>query len=314
MVIVFDPIFYKVSKQILGIKYCEGLREVPISEFDNVKGIVVRLGIKLSKDVLSQFKNLQFVATITTGLDHVDLEYCCENNISIISLKGEVEFLNGIHATPEHTWGLLLSLIRKLPSACNSVKSGMWDRNLFHGEELYEKTLGIIGFGRVGKILSQYAHAFGMKVMIHDSEEIEESVFNVKQVSLDQILSKSNIISLNLPLDGDTENYLNDTHFSRMKQSPWFINTARGGIVDEGALLKALNSGNIKGAALDVLSNEVYFVEKKARNSLIKYMNTHDNLVITPHISGTTNESMKKTALFIENKVLNSFSKFRKEP
>jgi len=253
---------------------------------------------------------LEFVATITTGLDHIDTSYCAENGIQIVSLKGEVEFLSEIHATPEHTWGLLLSLIRKLPNAYNSVKDEVWDRNLFYGEELYQKTLGIIGFGRVGKILSQYAFAFGMKVIIYDSEIIKENEFKVQQVSLDQVLSKSNVISLNLPLDGSTKGYINEKHFLKMEQSPWFINTARGGIVDEDALLKALNMGHIRGAALDVLSNEVSFVEKKAENPLIQYMNSNENLIITPHISGTTDESMRKTALFIENKILNNFTKF----
>jgi len=304
LILNFDRSFFKVSRCLSNIAHVNDKKDITDKQYAETTGIIVRLGVLLDQEFLSQFLRLNFVATITTGIDHIDNEHCKKNNIHVISLKGETKFLEKIHATPEHTWGLILSLIRRVPWAALSVENSCWDRNLFVGEELFEKTLGIVGFGRIGKILSGYAIAFGMNVLAYGESDFNGKKFGVKKVGLTTLLNESHIISIHLPLEKKTKNFINKEHFQSMKLRPWFINTARGAIVNEDALLEALNEGLIKGAALDVLSNETWFKNKKPVNKLIEYMKSNTNLIITPHIAGTTVEAMAKTALFIEDKII----------
>jgi D-3-phosphoglycerate dehydrogenase len=305
MIITSDDIFKNCSIKLKGFEKHYSIHNAPA---EKVEGIVVRLGTNLDKRTLSGFKKLKFVATVTTGLDHIDLDYCAEKKIAVLSLKGETDFLNSITATPEHTWGLLLSLMRKIPSANESVKTGHWNRDLFFGNELSGKTIGIVGLGRVGRIIADYAAAFRMTILYCDP-----SVTNAqyKKVDMDTLLAESDVVTIHTPLDDSTEHLINKSHFEKMVKAPFFLNTARGKIVNEDDLLWALKEKKIKGAAIDVLEHEVRFQSKKVESLLLNYLNTHDNLIITPHIAGSTYESMIKTALFIETKVLIFFPEYK---
>ena len=303
MILNFDPQFVKASKMLADTVQMPDRESVADEHYCGAKGLVVRLGTSLDEDFLSRFKKLKFVATVTTGTDHIDEEYCRDNGIKIISLKGETEFLEGIHATPEHAWGLLLSLIRNIPKAYESVLGGEWNRNEFFGHELYEKRLGIIGFGRVGKILARYARTFGMNVVACDINKIEEDKFNLRQVSLESILKTSDVVSVNLSLNESTRHFLGGEHFNLMKDTAILLNTSRGAVVDEAALLYALENGQIAGAALDVLENENTKGTISNKHPLVAYGNRNRNLLITPHIAGSTFESMDKTAIFIAMKI-----------
>jgi|TARA_B100002003_G_scaffold248059_1_gene280999 D-3-phosphoglycerate dehydrogenase len=307
MLICFDSIFFDYSNKLKSLVQLSGLDQLRPEHFEFCQGVIVRLGITLKKNTLAKFKQLKFIGTITTGLDHIDQDFCKDNNIDLISLKGETDFLLSIKATPEHTWALLLSLIRKLPQANDSVRNNVWNRNLFFGEELNRKTLGIIGFGRVGKLIARYAHAFDMNVIAYDHTDFDEEEYQVRKVNLDTLLEDSHIVSVDLPLDNDTIRFVSKGLFNKMKKRPWIVNTSRGSIVDEDALLEALKEKKIKGAAVDVLANEVDFKNKKATNQLIEYAKNNDNLLITPHIAGSTWESMTRTALFIESKILKRY-------
>lgn len=301
MIITTDNIFKKISSKLQNLNKDLSL-ETTSPEL--VSGIVVRLGVNLDAKILSKFSNLKFIATITTGLDHIDLTYCHQHGIQVISLKGETTFLNTITATPEHTWGLLLSLTRKIPASNLAVKKGSWDRDQFFGNELAGKNLGLIGFGRVGRIVSEYANAFRMSVYFYDPFVEQDGISNAQKMSLDDVLETSDIISLHPPLNDSTEHLITKDHFSKMRKYPFFINTSRGKIVKEDDLLWALENQKIKGAALDVLEFETEFENKKIKSSLFDYFNKNDNLIITPHIAGSSFESMEKTALFIEDKIL----------
>ena len=303
MIVTTDEIFRTNSRNLLSLN-----REASLSYSTpgKVTGIVVRLGTSLDKELLSSFENLKFVATITTGLDHIDLKYCESKNIKVISLKDEGAFLNTITATPEHTWGLLLSLMRKVPAANDSVKKHNWDRDSFFGNELASSKLGIIGLGRVGKIVAEYARAFRMQICFYDPY-VKDEFPDCEKVSLEELLKTSDVITIHAPLNASTVHLINKDHFSLMLKCPYFVNTSRGKIVKEEDLLWALESKKIKGAALDVLEHELRFKNKIIESPLIDYINSHDNLLITPHIAGSTFESMKKTALFIESKILETF-------
>ena len=284
---------------------CQSVEQISPELFRKIDAIIVRLGWQLQGKFLKKFNKLKVIASITTGLDHIDLKYCSKQGIKILSLKGETDFLQKITATPEMTWCLLLSLIRKLPSGFSSVLEGHWERNSFFGNELNNKSLGIIGFGRVGKILGRYGIAFGMNICAFDIQPIRFRDYPVKQVSLQELLSTSDVVSVHLPLEDSTYHLLGEEHFQQMKPSAYFLNTARGAIVDEEALLTALKSQTIAGAAVDVIENEMEPSHINIKHPLIQYASVHNNLIISPHIAGSTYESMEKTALFITNKLTN---------
>ena len=273
--------------------------------YKNVVGIICRLGTIFNAENLACYESLRFIATITTGLDHIDLDYCHKRCIRIISLKGEVEFLSEITATPELTWGLLLSLLRKIPLAHNDVISGNWQREGFYGRSLKNKVIGIIGLGRIGKIIAGYGHSFGMRINAVDTAlEPIELDFAVHRCDLEELVKISDVITIHIPFNEQTKNLLSRNILSKFKKNSILINTSRGGVLDEAALLEFLQSGAIGGAALDVLSFETNKNNIGIKNKLVKYAGENNNLIITPHIGGSTYEAMQLTSEFIAKKII----------
>ena len=309
MLLNFDSQFIEASNILENVINITDKKDITDELYEKADGLVVRLGVVLNSEFLSRFKDIKFIATITTGLDHIDLEFCNNNNINIISLKNEIGFLQKIHATPEYTWGLLLSLMRRIPWAYESVLEGRWDRNSFFGNELYGKCFGVIGFGRVGKMLGRYASAFGMSVNAYDIKIISDHGYKISQVSLETLLKTSDIISINLHLNKETKYFLNDKHFKMMKKGAILLNTSRGALIDEKALLNALEQKQIAGAALDVLTDENVEGVISDKHPLLSYASRNDNLLITPHIAGSAYESMKSTAIFIAEKIRSFYRK-----
>ncbi len=245
---------------------------------------------KVDRNVLESFHNLKIISTNTTGNDHIDEKECEKRGIRIVSLKGEVEFLESITSTAEHTIGLILALLRKIPWAFEDVKQEYWDRERFKGNTLNGKTLGIIGNGRVGKQVSHYAAALGMSVMGIDK--------GADQVIWENLFRESDIISIHLPLNEETEGLIDMTLLDIMKPTAWLINTSRGKILSEECLLRNLQEKRLAGAALDVVDDEPGISKE-----LLEYVRAHDNLLITPHLGGCTFEDTEKTEVFIAEKV-----------
>jgi D-3-phosphoglycerate dehydrogenase len=269
--------------------------------FQNCDAFIFRLGLKIEEQHLLDNQRCKLIATPVTGIDHIDLEACGNKNILILSLKNETEFLNQVRATAEHTFALILSLIRKLVPATKSIEAGSFDRQSFKGSELYQKTLGIIGYGRLGKIVAKYAGAFDMKIIFHDIKLINPERIDHIAVSLNDLLSKADIVSLHVDANPSNANMVNEIFLNKMKVSAILINTSRGSVVDEAALVTALENKKIAGAALDVVSGEP---EVNFDSSLFEYLKLHDNLLITPHIGGNTTESFEKTECFIAEKII----------
>lgn len=301
-ILLLEPENYSLE----AVKILEGLGQVkqgPLNRSELINNIalfdvvVTRLQHNFDQELLDQAKKLKIIVTNTTGLDHIDCETAQRKSIKIISLKGEIEFLRSITATAELTWGLLLALLRKIPQAVDSVLEGKWQRKPFIGQDLASKTLGIIGYGRIGQILARYGQAFDMKVIFSDPVNKNGSL------SLNDLLTIADIISLHVPLNKETENLISEPEFNLMKSTSLLINTSRGKIVDEVALLSALQRGKIAGAALDVLSEERQFSKGLPQSPLLKYVQQHDNLLITPHIGGATIDSMAKTEIFVVKKL-----------
>lgn len=256
-----------------------------------------RLNHKLTKKVLSRVKCKVIVCAVT-GLDHIDVEYCNSNNIKIISLKGEYDFLKHIRATAEHTIGLTISLLRNYKLAFTDVDKGKWNREPFLGSEIYEKKVGILGLGRLGKITADIFKAFGASVKYFDIED-KNSTFE-KFNSIEDLFQNSQIISIHLPLDNSTTNLLNENIFKLAIEQPFLINTSRGAIVNEFDLIKALEDGNIKGYASDVITKEPDI----QTSTIYSYSKSNSNVLLSPHIGGLTSESVRRTELFVAKKII----------
>ena len=264
--------------------------------------LIVRLGLRVDKSVLAAGRDIRIIGTPTTGLDHIDLVTSEKRGIVVFSLKGERAFLDQVYATAEHTIALLLSLIRHVPSAFKAAKNYNWRRDLFRGTELNGKVLGIVGCGRLGSMVARYTAAFGMDVLGYDPYQPDLPIGVNRCENLAELLSSSDIVSIHVPLNQETCGMFSEREFNSMRPRAILINTSRGSILDESALLHALETGKLAGAALDVLDDEMQ-VNEHRNHPLIEYARSHENLIITPHIGGATYESVEKADLFIAQKI-----------
>ena len=256
-----------------------------IGEFD---AFLTPLTVQTNRQVLVNAQRLRAIATASTGLDHIDLDEAQRRGITILSLRDDTEFLRRITATAELTWALLLAVARKLPSALLAARQGHWARDEFRGTQLSGKTLGIVGYGRLGRIVAQYGQAFGMNTLVCDVKPLETAA-GVEQVAFDDLLQRSDVVTIHVHLSNETRGLFDTTAFGKMKRGAILINTSRGGVVDETALLSALETGHLAGAGLDVIDGE--WRTDLADHPLIRFANHHETLLISPHIGGVTYES-----------------------
>jgi len=273
----------------------------------NYNIIFIKLGISLNEKTLDLCKSLQYVVTPTTGQNHLDVEAILKKGIHVISLKGETDFLSQVYSTAEHTWALLLSVIRFIPNAYNDVLNGNWQRHVWMGRELADNTLGIIGYGRLGRMVARYGLSFNMKVIVYDiNNKISIEDERIQRVdTIKELLAKSFVVSLHIPLNKGTNRFFSKELFYQMPHGSVFVNTSRGELVDEKALLQCLEDKHLSAAALDVLNGDTCWSEKIPSESLLlKYAKEHNNLIITPHIGGYARESISKTRKFVSEKLL----------
>jgi D-3-phosphoglycerate dehydrogenase len=257
-----------------------------------------RLKFKVEETDFPENNRCKYILCPVTGIDHIDLDACEKRGIKVLSLKGEKEFLKKVRATAEHTLALTLVLLRQVPQAIDSVKNFNWQRDLFKGNEIFEKKVGILGVGRLGKIAAQYFRALGAEVYGYDVVEFDDNICK-KVNSIEELVSMVDILSIHANYEESTHHLINKTLFEKMKPTSVLINTSRGAVVDSDALLEALQSKTIKGAALDVIENEFDINQ----NKLIAYASQNYNLIITPHIGGNTWESFSKTEIFMVEKL-----------
>ena len=238
-----------------------------------------------------ELREFDFIATATTGTDHLELR-----DKPLICLRDDLDFLRGIYATAEMTWALILSLIRKVPFAHNDVCQGHWNREAWQGTELRGKTLGIVGYGRVGQQVAKFAEVFGVKVIANDlPSDRHDAPYRDHQVefcTFETLLKNADIVTVHVPLTDVTRGMFGAEQFALMKPTAYFVNTSRGEVVDTGMLVTALENKQLAGAALDVLPGE-------PRPNIPE----HPNLLITPHLGGLTAESRKKTQLRLVEKI-----------
>ena len=268
--------------------------------------IITRLGRKIDKQFMSEAKKLKVIVSATTGLNHIDLIEANKRKINVISLRGETSFLKDITSTAEFTISLILEYYRNTGRSINHVLSGHnWNRDMFRGEQLSGKSIGIIGMGRLGNIVASYAKAFRMKVFYYDIKEGELGLdSHYKRLTLEDCLKKSDIVSMHANFSNSNVNFFNDEKFKLMNNDALFVNTSRGEMVDEAAMIRALQNKEIGGAALDVISDENDFVSRNIDHPLITYAKKNNNLIITPHIGGASSDAMDLTELFVVEKLI----------
>lgn len=263
----------------------------------------VRLRHRVDDALLATAPRLKAIVSATTGVNHIDMEAAARRNIAVLTLRGETDFLRRVAATAELTLGLMLSLLRHIPDAVRHTHEGEWNRDRFRGHELTGRTVGIIGYGRLGRAVSRYLLPFGCKLYASDLPSASRDAEpGVTYVPLHDLLRHSEIVSLHASLHEGSAGMIDDASFQQMRRGAWFINTARGELVDEAALLRALEAGWLAGAALDVVCDEQRLTP--TTNPLFLYARTHRNLILTPHIGGCTEESMAKTELFMARRLV----------
>ena len=282
-------------------------RKALLENINRFDAYIASLYVQLDKEILDKATRLKVIVTPSTGTDHIDIEEAGRKNIAILSLKNDTEFLDSVTATAELAWALLLSTVRRLPWAFEAAKAGWWARDRFRGHQLSGKTLGILGYGRLGRIVGQYGNAFRMKVIACDIRKVNPESY-VKLVDFDTLLGQSDVLSVHIHLTDENRNLINEKTLAKMKKGAILINTSRGAIIDEQALLKALSSGHLAGAGLDVIDGE--WNNNLKTHPLIQYANENENLIISPHIGGVTYESQKMTLEFIIRKLIDFIKEY----
>jgi len=259
----------------------------------------------VDQSLLESFPNLKIVASSTTGHTHLDLHQIEERNISLVTLAGESDFLSGITATPELAWGLVLDVWRKISLSQQNDEINANNREMYASTQLKNKKLGIIGLGRVGKRIAKYAEAFELEICAFDKSEV---VFchGVEMVSLNSLLSNSDIvvISASVHLE-DFASYpiLGEREIKLMKKSSVLVNIARGVLVDEDALARAINSDELLGVGSDVQQNEEISKQGAAKSPLNESRLSGKNVVLTPHIGGMCSDALYQCNEFIAKKI-----------
>lgn len=276
--------------------------------------LVVGINFQINKAFLDALPRLEAVGTPTTGLNHIDLHEAKRRGIAVLSLRGQRRFMQKIRATAEEAMALMLALVRNVPWAFDHVKAGYWDRLRWRGRELDGKTLGILGFGRLGSIVARYGRAFGMKAIASDPHVSHAAMARrgVEKVGMDDLFRRADVLSVHVLLTDDVYNLVEARHLKLMKPTAYFINTARAELIEKGALHEALANGWIAGAAVDVLWDERGDGSHLKGEPLIEYAKTYENLLVMPHVGGATFESMAKTQEFIADRVVRFFDKKRR--
>lgn len=230
----------------------ENIDETQVS-LATIDALLIRSATTVTEDHIKRMPQLKIIGRAGVGVDNINLEAATKQGIVVVNAPD-----GNTISTAEHTFAMMISLLRKIPQANESMKNGYWERKSFQGAELYGKTLGIIGFGRIGGELAQRAKAFQMNVLVYDPYLTKERAdkHRVTSVSFDTILKDSDIITVHTPLTKETKGLINKETLALTKRGVYIINCARGGIIDESALVEAIESKHVAGAAIDVFENE----------------------------------------------------------
>lgn len=274
------------------------LPEEVLEKVSNYEGLIIRSKFVIDENFLKHASKLKFIGRAGAGLDLIDINACQKRGIEIFAANEG----NRI-AVAEHLIGMLLCLFNNIEKAHQEIKAGKWIREENRGEELFGKTVGIIGYGNNGEAFATRMVAFGCKVLAFDKFRYGFGNQFVEEATMDQIYREADIVSLHIPLSDETNNFVDLEFFNRFAKSIYFCNTARGELVILSALVFALKSGKVKGACLDVLENEKIANLNSLQKLDFDYLINQNNVLLTPHIAGWTFESYNRINMVLKDKI-----------
>lgn len=267
-------------------------RERLLELMGEARGLVVRSGVRVDRELIAAAPRLAVIGRAGVGLDNIDLEAAREAGAEVVSTPAA----NSL-SVAEHTMALMLAMCRHIPQADASLRAGAWDRTRFRGVELYGKTLGVVGLGRIGTLVAERALAFGMSFLVYDPYLTEERVAGLggELVELETLLSRSDFITIHIPLTEETRNLIGREALAAAKPGVRIVNASRGGVLDEEALVEALRSGQVGGAALDVFASE-----PMTEGPLLDC----PGIVMTPHLAASTVEAQDRVGEEVAQRML----------
>lgn len=311
-ILILEPSGYSEEAISLYSKIGEVYLNFDQVELNKVEILVVRLNYKIDSKLCDQLENLKLVATPTTGLNHLDTDYLSRRSVKIISLRDAPKKIQSISSTTEITIWHIVNLVRKASNAVSAVKvNDEWRRDDYKSRQLSSMAIGIVGLGRIGSQVANVCDALGMDVYFYDPylelENCTEILQKYKSVnSLEKLLMCSNIVSIHVPLNVETENLFCEKMMQNMNSESYLVNTSRGEIVDETAIVNAIKMNRLSGYACDVLTGELNVPIEE--NTLVKFSKTNGNIHISPHIGGCTVDAMHQTEVIIAEEVLQYFA------
>lgn len=252
-------------------------------------GLIVASRIQIDKSMLAEAQSLKWIGRLGSGMEIIDVAQATAQGIVCMSSPD-----GNCDSVGEHCLGLLLSLMHNISSSRDEVREGKWLREANRGFELRGKTVGIIGLGHTGSAFAHLLSPFGVRVLAHDKYKSGFSAGHIVESSIDDIKELADVISFHLPLNEETQHYANDQFFLSLKKRPYFLNASRGGVVDTAALLQALNNDLVTAAGLDVLENEDLTSYSTHESALLQQLLVRKNVIVTPHIAGSSHESLVK--------------------
>jgi D-3-phosphoglycerate dehydrogenase len=254
-------------------------------------GLIVASRIQIDKVILAAAKSLKWIGRLGSGMEIIDVDQATAQGIVCMSSPD-----GNCDSVGEHCLGILLSLMHNISSARDEVREGKWLREANRGFELRGKTVGIIGLGHTGSAFAHLLSPFGVRVLAHDKYKTGFSAGHIVESTIDDIKELADVISFHLPLNEETQHYANEEFFISLKKRPYFLNASRGGVVDTAALLQALDNDLVTAAGLDVLENEDLTSYSAHESALLQQLLRRKNVIVTPHIAGSSHESLVKLA------------------